>query len=69
MAVTFPEETLRAVQNSFSLHKAILSEYATYSTNESLCTTLSPAYCTKLGDLVTILFGGCSVARVPPIRH
>lgn len=68
MAVTFTEKALRAVQNAFSLHKAIFSEHAEYGPSPNLpsescctyvaerCDFLTPAPCSVcLGVLVAMV--------------
>lgn len=69
MAFPLPEEALRALQNTVSIHEVIFPKYATVA-------TLSPAgpahihtYCEKFGDVVQIRPGGFRLAGMLAICY
>jgi len=69
MALAFPEETLRAVQDPLPFHQALLSEYASVSTADRIPPTLRSALPPEHNNLVEVLPGGNGLARHSSIHH
>lgn len=69
MAVTFAEETLRALQNAFSIYEAILAEYATVITVPRFDSACYNPHWQKSGDMVEGLLGRFSLAGMSSIRY
>ena len=68
MAVTFAEEALRALQDSFPIYEALLSTYAATPAPLRGCSALRYPHSQESDPVVQVLLGGNGMARLPPIR-
>ena len=69
MALAFPEEALRTLQDTFSIHQALFCEYATDPTYKDLHPALPSSYRTNSSDMVKILPRDYSLARMSSLGH
>jgi hypothetical protein len=68
MAIAFAEETLRALQDAFSIYEAILAEYATVSTFPRPHSTRHHPHRKEFGDLVEGHLSDRSLVGMPSLR-
>ena len=69
MAIAFAKETLRALQDTFSIYEAILAEYATVAPSWCLLPSLPLALGPQCCDMAEVLFGDHRLVGVSSIRY
>lgn len=69
MALTLAEKALRALQDTFSIHKTILATDATISTCLRICSTSYYTRRQEYGNMVEVLAGGGSLAGMASVVH